>query len=97
MIALEDHEKATFTCSFGTFAYRKMPFRLCNAPVTFLRCVVSIFSENVEKITEVFMDDFSVYGHNFDDCLNNLILILKRCIETNLALNWEKCQFMVEQ
>ncbi|XP_027151784.1 uncharacterized protein LOC113751831 [Coffea eugenioides] len=95
-IAPEDQEKTTFTCPFGTFAYRRMPFGLCNAPATFQRCMISIFSEYVERIIEVFMDDFSVYGDSFDDCLDNLTLILKRCIETNLVLNWKKCHFMVE-
>ncbi|XP_071905637.1 uncharacterized protein [Coffea arabica] len=91
-----DQENTTFTCSFGTFAYRRMAFGLCNAPATFQRSMVSIFSEYVEKIIEVFMDDISVYGHSFDNCLNNLKLILLRCIETNLVVNWEKCHFMVE-
>ncbi|XP_027174318.1 uncharacterized protein LOC113773921 [Coffea eugenioides] len=95
-IAPEDQEKTTFTCPFGTFAYRRMPFGLCNAPATFQRCMVSIFSEYVEKIIEIFMDDFSVYGDSFDTCLDNLKLILIRCIETNLVLNWKKCHFMVE-
>ncbi|XP_027152312.1 uncharacterized protein LOC113752399 [Coffea eugenioides] len=71
-IAPEDQEKTTFTCPFGTFAYRRMPFGLCNAPATFQRCMISIFSEYVERIIEVFMDDFSVYGDSFDDCLDNL-------------------------
>ena len=43
------------------------------------------------------MDDFSVYGDSFDRCLENLALVLKRCMETNLVLNWKKCHFMVEQ
>ncbi|CAN6554299.1 unnamed protein product [Malus baccata var. baccata] len=85
-IAPEDQEKTTFTCPFGTFAYRRMPFGLCNAPATFQRCM---------KIIEVFMDAFSVYGDSFDTCLHNLSLVLKRCQETNLVLNWEKCHFMV--
>ena len=59
--------------------------------------MVSIFSDFVEKIIEVFMDDFSVFGKSFDDCLGNLALILERCVETNLVLNWEKCHFMVNQ
>ena len=96
-IAHEDQEKTTFTCPFGTFAYRRMPFGLCNAPGTFQRCMVSIFSDYIEKIIEVFMDDFSVFGKDFDNCLNNLELILKRCVDTNLVLNWEKCHFMVRQ
>ena len=74
-----------------------MPFGLCNAPANFQRCMMSIFSDYVERIIEVFMDDFTVYGDSFDKCLENLSLILKRCIETNLVLNYEKCYFMVEQ
>lgn len=97
VIAPEDQEKITFTCPFGTFAYRRMPFGLCNAPATFQRCMMSIFSDYVENIIEVFMDDFTVYGDSFDKCLDNLTLVLKRCIDTNLVLNWKKCHFMVNQ
>ncbi|CAN6542453.1 unnamed protein product [Malus baccata var. baccata] len=97
VITPEDQEKTIFTCPFGTFAYRRMPFGLCNAPATFQRCMMSIFSDYVEKIIEVFMDDFSVFGDSFDGCLHNLSLILKRCVESNLVLNWEKCHFMVKQ
>ncbi|CAL8084600.1 unnamed protein product [Prunus armeniaca] len=96
-VAAEDQEKTTFTCPFGTFAYRRMPFGLCNAPATFQRCMMSIFSGLVEQVVEVFMDDFSVFGDSFDECLNNLSLVLDRCIKTNLVLNWEKCHFMVKQ
>ncbi|RVW73914.1 Retrovirus-related Pol polyprotein from transposon opus [Vitis vinifera] len=59
---LEDQEKTTFTCPFGTYAYRRMPFGLCNAPATFQRCMLSIFSDMVERIMEVFMDDITIYG-----------------------------------
>ncbi|CAL9024899.1 unnamed protein product, partial [Prunus brigantina] len=97
VIAPEDQEKTTFTCSFGTFAYRRMPFGLCNAPATFQRCMLAIFSDMIERFIEVFMDDFSVFGSSFDNCLNHLSLVLQRCQETNLILNWEKCQFMVKR
>lgn len=93
----EDQEKTAFTCPFGVFAYRKMPFGLCNAPATFQRCMLAIFSDLVEKCIEVFMDDFSVFGASFDLCLVNLDTVLKRCVETNLVLNWEKCHFMVTE
>ncbi|CAL9012138.1 unnamed protein product [Prunus brigantina] len=96
-IAPEDQEKTTFTCPFGTFAYRRMPFGLRNAPATFQRCMMSIFSDMVEKFIEVFMDDFSVFGDSFDQCLHNLSKVLARCEQTNLVLNWEKCHFMVNQ
>lgn len=86
----------TFTCPFGTFAYRKMPFGLCNAQGTFQQCMISIFSDYVENIIKVFMDDFTVYGASFNECLNNLAKVLKRCLESNLVLNYEKCHFMVD-
>ncbi|KAB2615360.1 hypothetical protein D8674_021948 [Pyrus ussuriensis x Pyrus communis] len=96
-IALEDQEKLTFTCPFGTFAYRRMPFGLSNAPATFQRCMMSIFFDMIERCIEVFMDDFSVFGTSFDNCLDNLTLVLKRCVETNLTLSWEQSNFMVRQ
>ena len=52
--------------------------------------MMAIFSDFCAKICEVFMDDFSVYGSSFDDCLSNLDRVLQRCEETNLVLNWEK-------
>ena len=96
-IAPEDQEKTTFTCPYGTFAFRRMPFGLCNAPGTFQRCMMAIFSDMVEKTIEIFMDDFSVMGNSFDNCLKNLRAVLARCEETNLVLNWEKCHFMVQE
>ena len=96
-IALEDQEKTTFTCPFGTFAFKKMPFGLCNAPGTFQRCMMGIFSDMIEIILEIFMDDFSVFGDSFEGCLENLHKVLERCQEKNLVLNWEKCHFMVTQ
>ena len=72
-----------------------MPFGLCNAPATFQRCMLSIFSDMVEHFLEFFMDDFSVFDDSFDDCLTNLEKVLSRCEEKNLVLNWEKYHFMV--
>ena len=86
-IAPEDQEKTTFTCSYGTFAFRRMPFGLCNAPATFQRCMMSIFSDLVEEVMEIFMDDFTVYGSSFDQCLKNLETVLQRCQDKQLALN----------
>ena len=78
-IAPEDQEKTTFTCPFGTFAFRRMPFGLCNAPATFQRCMMSIFSDLEEEVMEIFMDDFTVYGSSFENCLHNLGTVLHRC------------------
>src|SRR4051812_1852979 len=93
VVAPEDQEKITFTCPYGTYAYRRMPFGLCNAPATFQRCMMSIFSDMIGKFMEVFMDDFTVTGDSYEECLTNLAIVLKRCVDTNLVLNWEKCHF----
>ena len=86
-IATEDQEKTTLTCPFMTYAYRRMPFGLCNALATFQRCMLSIFSDMVEGIMEVYMDDITIYGGTFEECLANLETVLQRCIENNLVLD----------
>nr|GEW04841.1 reverse transcriptase domain-containing protein [Tanacetum cinerariifolium] len=93
----KDQEKTTFTCPYGTFAYKRMPFGLCNAPETFQRCMMAIFHDMIEQTMEVFMDDFSVFGNSFSTCLTNLEKMLKRCKDTKLALNWKKSHFMVKE
>ena len=96
-IAAEDQEKTTCTCPFSTYAYRRMPFGLSNSHATFQRCMLGVFSDLVERIMEVYMNDITVYGGSFEECLRNLEIVLHRCIEKNLVLNWEKCHFMVNQ
>ncbi|GKD38924.1 reverse transcriptase domain-containing protein [Tanacetum coccineum] len=85
-----DQEKTTFTCPYGTFAYRRMPFGLCNAPGTFQRCMMAIFHDMIEKTMEVFMDDFSDIKHYFWDdpylfrtCADQII---RRCVFVQEAL-----------
>nr|GEX94397.1 reverse transcriptase domain-containing protein [Tanacetum cinerariifolium] len=97
LIDPQDQEKTTFTCPYGTFAYRRMPFGFCNAHGTFQRCMIAIFHDMIKKTMEVFMDDFSVFGDTFSSCLSKLDKMLKRCEDTNLVLNWEKCHFMCKE
>ena len=74
-----------------------MPFGMCNAPGIFQHCMMAIFFDMAEKTIKVFMDEFSILGSSFDNCLENLRPVLIRCEETNLVLNWEKCHFMVQE
>jgi hypothetical protein len=83
----DDQSKTTFTCPYGTFTYSRMPFELCNAPASFQRCIMAIFSDLIEKVMEVFMDNFSIYGKTFEGCLVNLDKVLKRCQMIDLVLN----------
>ena len=85
VIAPDDQVKTTFTCTYGTFAFRRMPFGLCNAPATFQRCMMSIFSNLVEEAMEIFVDDFSVYGSSFENCIQILETVLQRCQDKKLS------------
>ncbi|XP_038895811.1 uncharacterized protein LOC120083977 [Benincasa hispida] len=58
---------------------------------------MAIFSDFLKESIKVFMDDFSVFGNTYDSCLSNLKFFLKRYVEINLFLNWEKCRLMVEE
>ena len=75
-ISAEDQEKTTFTCPFRTYAHKRMPFGLCNAPGTFQRCMLIIFSDMVERLMEVDMEDITIYGGTFEECLANLETVL---------------------
>ena len=93
----DDQEKTTFTCLFGTFTFRRMPFGLCNTPTKFQRCMTTIFSNFIGDSLEVFMNDFSVFGNDFESCLAHLTKILEVCIRKRLVLSWEKSHFMVRE
>ena len=93
----DDQEKTTFTCSFGTFAFKRMSFGLCNAPAKFQRCMTMIFSDFLCDSLKVFMDNFSLFGDDFDSCLAHLTKILEICVRKRLVLSWEKSHFMVRE
>nr|GEX05083.1 reverse transcriptase domain-containing protein [Tanacetum cinerariifolium] len=93
----QDQEKTTFTCPYGTFAYRRMPFGFYNALGMFQRCMMAIFYDMIKETMEVFMDDFLIFEDSFSSCLSHLDKMLKGCEDTNLVLNWKKCHFMVKE
>ncbi|XP_060177803.1 uncharacterized protein LOC132607738 [Lycium barbarum] len=95
-IAPEDQEKTTFTCPYGTFAFKRMPFGLCNAPATFQRCMMSIFSDMVEESIEIFMDDFSVVGDSFDEMVREGIVLGHKISEKGLEVDQVKIEVIVK-
>ncbi|GJY71395.1 reverse transcriptase domain-containing protein [Tanacetum coccineum] len=95
-----DQEKTTFTCPYGTFSYRRMPFGLCNAPGTFQMCMVAIFHDM----------DFSKIARPMTHLLEKEtpFIFSKECIEAFetlkmkltqapilVAPDWEHCQFEI--
>ena len=94
-ISPEDQDKTTLSCPWGTFAYRVLPFGLCNAPTTFQRAILNIFSYLINEGFEVYMDDFTPYGDDFEPALQTLEKVLQRCIATRLYLSHEKCHMMM--
>ena len=96
-IAPQDQDKTTFTSPWGNFSYRVLPFGLCNAPTTFQRVVMEIFSDMLNDSMEIFMDEFTPYGVSFEDALQNLEKVLKHLIQAHLSLSTEKCHMMMSE
>jgi hypothetical protein len=96
-IAPQDQDKTTFTSPWGTFAYRVLPFGLRNAPATFQRAIIGIFSYMINDSMEIFMHDFTPYGVSFEESLQKLEKVLKHCIQAHLSLSTEKCHMMMSE
>ncbi|KAA3483769.1 RNA-directed DNA polymerase-like protein [Gossypium australe] len=77
LIHLNDQEKTIFTGPFGTYAFRRISFGLCNALITFMRCMTKIFAYMLGDGCDIFMDDFSIYADPFTKCLANLERVLE--------------------
>jgi hypothetical protein len=88
-------KKQHLPCPWGKFSYHVVPFRLCNTPATFQRAIIGIFSDLIHYCVEIYMDDFTTYGNEFDEVLSNLEKKLIRCKESNVSLNNEKCAIML--
>lgn len=73
--------------SISDIAFRMMPIGLYHAPLTFQRCMMSIFSDIMEDGMEALMADFSVFERTFDQFLETLNKVLQRCQTSNLVLN----------
>lgn len=93
-IALEDRMKTTFITEWGAFMYLMMPLGLCNAPVTFQRCMMVIFADFLPKFLAIFVDDFTVYSEEKTH-LAYLKQVFERCREKRICLNPFKCVFSV--
>jgi hypothetical protein len=97
LIAPEDKDKTTFTFPWGTYAYRVLPFGLCNAPATLQRALLGIFVDLIHDYVELYMDEFTVYGNTYHEALDNLNKVLIRCQEINLSLSHEKCKMLLTE
>jgi hypothetical protein len=94
-ITPKDQEKTTLTYPWGTYSYRLLPFGLCNASTTFQRVVLAIFYDLTNDCVQIYMDDFTVHGYDFQEDLISLEKVLIRCRETNLSLSNENSKMML--
>ena len=82
----QDQDKTTFTTDWGTYAFKRMPFGLCNAPATFQRLMTMTFQDFLRVFLEIFMDDFCVHGVRVDH-LTHLRKTFEKCREAKIGLN----------
>ncbi|CAM6094694.1 unnamed protein product [Calypogeia fissa] len=95
-IKKEDQQKTAFTTEWGIFAFRRMPFGLCNAPGMFQRLMMNVFHDYLRRFLEIFIDDFAVFGKVVDHA-RYLKLTFQRCREVGLRLHPGKCFFGVNE
>jgi hypothetical protein len=95
LIALEDQDKTSFTYPWGTYAYRVLPFGLCNDLATFQQEILGIFVDLIHDCVEVYMDEFTVYENTYQEALDNLDKVLIICQEMNLSLSHVKCKLLL--
>jgi hypothetical protein len=94
-LALEDQDKTTFTCPWGTYAHPFLPFGLCIAPTTFKRVALAIFADLTTSCINIYMDDFTVHTKTYKKALESLNKVFQRYKDHRLSLNHEKCSFMM--
>nr|GEW56155.1 reverse transcriptase [Tanacetum cinerariifolium] len=80
----------------GYVGYNQIPIHPDDHAKTTFTCPYRTFAFR-RMLFEIFMDDFSIFDQSFKICLGQLKSVLKRCIETNLVLSWEKSHFMVRE
>nr|GEY92132.1 reverse transcriptase [Tanacetum cinerariifolium] len=97
LIDPKDQEKTTFTCLYGTFAYKRMSFGLCNAPGTFQRCMMAIFHDIIEQTMEISRPMTHLLEKNFpfifsNDCIQAFQILKKKLIEASILIapNWDQ-------
>jgi len=94
----EGHEYLTaFRTPIGHFEYLVMPFGLRNAPSVFQRFVQDIFSADIGKFLQVYLDDIIIYTNNLEDHIKQVKHTLKKLIKNNLYAKIEKCDFHVQK
>ena len=93
----ETKPKTVFTCHMGLYQYRRMPFRLTNAPATFQRLMNQLFSGNTWNFVFVYLDDLLIVSRSFQEHLQHVGKVLTRLEEAGLRLKPSKCAFAQEK
>ena len=91
LVAEEDRLKTTFRTRWGTFAYKRMPFRLINAGATFQRAMDIAFRGLIGR--SVYLDDVMIFSKRREEHAFHLKQIFEHCRKYGISLNPRKCVF----
>lgn len=92
-IAKEDQEKTAFVTRFGQYAWKVMPFGLCNAPATFQRLMNDIFMDTFDKYLNIYLDDLIIYSRDRESHEKHVREVLTRLRKNGLIAKKKKCHF----
>jgi transposase InsO family protein len=90
----DDIHKTAFITRRGSFAFKVMPFGLCNAPATFQRLMDVTMAGINYDICLVYLDDILVYSQDISTHLERLEALFNRLRYANLKIKPSKCQLL---
>ena len=93
----KDMHRTAFTCPFGLYEFKRMPFGLCNAPATFQRLMQTSMHDMIFEVLLAYLDDLMVFAKTFEGHIDNLERVLKRLREIGVKLNPTKCCFFMPE
>ena len=88
----KDKPKTAFVTRSGLYEYNTLPFGLCNAPLTFQRCMELIFRGMQWKIVLIYLDDIIIFSRTFETHLERINMVFKRLRSAGFKLKASKCE-----
>ena len=97
LIKPSDVWKTTFKAKEGLFKFLAMPFKLMNAPATFMRLMDDILQPFTNSFVVVYLDDILIFSQTWEEHLHHIRQVLQTLWRHKLCANLEKCTFVMTQ